>query len=445
MGNYPIAALERNMIARKPILTVLFVCGFAATANGSDDAKRRNVAIVVHDKVELLDFAGPGEVFSSANRGQAFRVFTVGPSASPVKSQRFLTVTPEFTIANCPKPDIIVIPGGDTGVLLRDSEFMNWIKARAPETEVMFSVCTGAFVLAEAGLLNGLEATTHYGSIASLKKHSKIKVRPDKRVVDNGKIVTAAGVSAGIDGALHLVQRLCGPVTAERTAKYMEYRWTPEPSTTSRADSPYQRAAAAAKAGQKDAAIAQLDQAMAANPNDVDRALIDADFASLRAEHRFRKLFKAHARSTTKVTADNEPGDLLVVNGVVRGSDGQPVADAVVYIYQTDHRGYYSTNTATRDEAPRLFAYLKTDAQGRYEFRTIRPGGYPDSQVPQHIHYEVTIPGQPKIVTEFFFPDDPRLKPANRTQAARDKMLAAMSRDADGTPRATFDVAPTRN
>lgn len=429
-------------------VTALASLLLAGPARASDDAKeprKRNVAIVVHEGVELLDFAGPGEVFSSANQGKAFRVFTVGPSASPVKSQRFLTITPEFTIANCPKPDIIVIPGGQTKVLLENPEFINWIKARAPETEVMLSVCTGAFVLADAGLLDGLEATTHYGSIANLKRRPNIKVRADKRFVDNGKIVTTAGVSAGIDGALHLVSRLCGSMTAERTAKYMEYRWTPETSPSSQSDSPYNRAVNAIKAGQMDKALTQLEQAIASNPGDLDRALIEADFASLRSEARFRNLFKRHAKSNARLTAANEPGEPIVVNGVVRDSDGRPVPDAIVYVYHTDQRGYYSTNTAQRDQAPRLFGYLKSDAQGRYEFRTIKPGGYPDSQVPQHIHYEVTPPGRPIIVTEFFFPDDPRLKPGHRAQAERDKMLATLSRDADGTQRATFDIsAPSR-
>src|SRR5262245_2985766 len=372
-----------------------------ANAFASDDAKpsptrdKRNVAIVVHEGVELLDFAGPGEVFSSAAAGRAFRVFTVSETDKPIKSQRFLTITPEFTIANCPKPDIIVIPGGDTGVLLRSPNFMKWVQTRAPETEVLFSVCTGALVLADSGLLDGLEATTHYGSIDRLRQYSKIKVLDDRRVVDNGKVVTAAGVSAGIDGALHLVARLNGQSTAERTAKYMEYRWQPEPAKTGQAESSYDRARTLAKSGQKDDALTSLEKAVAGNTSDIDRAFADADFSSLRSEPRFRNLVKTHARAKARITPTNEPGDALVVSGIVRGADGKPMPNAIVYVYQTDHRGYYSPKTAARDESPRLFGYLKTDSQGRYEFRTIRPGGYPDSKVPQHIHYEVTVPGRP--------------------------------------------------
>jgi transcriptional regulator GlxA family with amidase domain len=413
-----------------------------APANQADEPKntRRNVAIVVHEGVELLDFAGPGEVFSAADGGRAFRVFTVNETDKPVKSQRFLTVTPEFTIANCPKPDIIVIPGGATGILRRSPEFMRWVKERASDAEIMFSVCTGAFVLSDAGLLDGLEATTHYASIERLKQNAKIKVRDDRRVVDNGKIVTAAGVSAGIDGALYLVARLHGKEVAERTAKYMEYRWQPETTNSAKSDSLFDRARALAKAGQKAEALTNFENAIAAKASDIERALTEVDFESLRSEPRFRNLIKTHARSRARLTPANEPGDDLMVSGVIRGADGKPIADAIVYVYQTDHRGYYSPSTATRDAAPRLFGYLKTDADGRYEFRTIRPGGYPDSQVPQHIHYEVTAPGKAKTVTEFFFPDDPRLKPADREQAKRDKMLCTVSRDAGGTQRAVFDV-----
>jgi transcriptional regulator GlxA family with amidase domain len=419
------------------VAAVIFVPSSKADEQTKD---RRNVAIVVHDGVELLDLAGPGEVFSAANGGRAFRVFTVSETDKPIKSQRFLTVTPEFTIANCPKPDIIVIPGGATGVLLRSPAVMKWIRERAPETEVMFSVCTGAFVLADAGLLDGLEATTHHGSIAGLKRYPKIKVLEDRRVVDNGKIVTAAGVSAGIDGALHLVARLCGKETADRTAKYMEYRWQPETTKSTRSDSLYESAKTLAKAGQKAEALANFEKAITANAADIERALTEADFENLRSEPRFRNLFRTHARSRARLTPAHEPGDALVVSGVVRGADAQPIANAIVYVYHTDHRGYYSRQQAMRDAAPRLFAYLKTDDQGRYEFRTIRPGGYPDSQVPQHIHYEVTFRGKPVMVTEFFFPDDPRMKPSDRERAAQRKMLATISRDADGTQRARFDV-----
>jgi putative intracellular protease/amidase len=145
-------------------------------------------------------------------------------------SQGFVTITPEYTIENCPKPDILVVPGGATGFLTRDEKFMAWARKVAPEAEIAFSVCTGAFVYAEIGLLDGHEATTHWGSIAALRREApKARVVENRRFVDNGRVVTTAGVSAGIDGALHVVARLLGRAAADRTARYMEYLWQPDP------------------------------------------------------------------------------------------------------------------------------------------------------------------------------------------------------------------------
>lgn len=199
------------------------------TVRGDDPKPRRNVAVFVHEGVELLDFAGPGEVFAAAGSRQAFKVYTVAATKAPIKAQEFLTITPEFSLDDCPKPDIIVLPGGLTRVPLRDPKVIEWVQKASVDAEVTMSVCTGAFLLAKAGLLDGKEATTHWGSIEQLKTAAPgIKVRADKRVVDNGKVVTTAGVSAGIDGSLHVVKRLLGEQAAKDTARYMEYKWEPE-------------------------------------------------------------------------------------------------------------------------------------------------------------------------------------------------------------------------
>ena len=214
---------------------VSFAVLLALTATGRADAadpdkpKRRNVAIFVHDGVELLDFAGPGEVFAAAARGRAFRVYTVAASKDPVTSQGFLKLTPEFDLTDCPKPDVIVLPGGATAGPLKDPKVIDWIKAASADAEVVQSVCTGAFLLAKAGLLDGKEATTHWGSIDRLRAAApKATIHADRRVVDNGNIVTAAGVSAGIDASLHVVGRLLGEQAAKDTARYMEYKWEPD-------------------------------------------------------------------------------------------------------------------------------------------------------------------------------------------------------------------------
>lgn len=202
-----------------------------ASAPARDPAAPRKVAILLYPGVELLDFSGPGEVFSAAGHDGAFEVFTVAPSAGTILSQRFVTITPRYTIADAPRPDILVIPGGAAGRVLQDPAAMAWVRSAAGDAEVILSVCNGALVLAKAGLLEGREATTHHGSLEELKRISPTtKVRSDRRFVDTGRIVTSAGVSAGIDGAMHVVERLLGREAARATARYMEYDWKEEPA-----------------------------------------------------------------------------------------------------------------------------------------------------------------------------------------------------------------------
>lgn len=190
---------------------------------------KRNVAIFIHEGVELLDFSGPGEVFAAADRRRAFNVYTVALTEAPILSQGFLTVKPQYTIFNCPAPDILVLPGGDTRIPLGEPQVIEWIKKTSERAEIMMSVCTGAFLLARAGLLDGREATTHWGSIDELKRVAPATtVHTNRRFVSSGGIITSAGVSAGIDGALHVVDRLLGRDVSLSTARYMEYLWQPE-------------------------------------------------------------------------------------------------------------------------------------------------------------------------------------------------------------------------
>lgn len=187
---------------------------------------RPTVAIFIHDGVELLDFAGPGEVFASSG----FNVYTVAATADPIISQGFVTITPQFTIDNCPTPDIIVLPGGATDIPMRNEAVLRWLKNSVPKTTITLSVCTGAGLLSKAGFLDGKTATTFHNYIDELQRNTpKAKIIRDTRFVDNGSIITTAGVSAGIDGALHVVEKLKGRETAQRTATYMEYdKWKPE-------------------------------------------------------------------------------------------------------------------------------------------------------------------------------------------------------------------------
>ncbi|MDQ2683953.1 MAG: DJ-1/PfpI family protein [Chloroflexota bacterium] len=196
------------------------------------------VGILIFDDVEVLDFCGPFEVFSLACKpgedtypdNSLFRVHTVAASPEPIRTVGGMQVVPSCTIDDHPPFEILVVPGGyGTRTLYEgDDRVTAWIARERSGGTLTTSVCTGAFLLARAGLLEGKRATTHWGSIDNLRRrHPEITVLDDLRVVDEGEIVTAAGVSAGIDMALHVVARLHGVQTAINTAREMEYRWEP--------------------------------------------------------------------------------------------------------------------------------------------------------------------------------------------------------------------------
>lgn len=183
------------------------------------------VAILLFDDVELLDFAGPFEVFSVAGRDGAFDVQTVAETGAPIRTRGGLTVTPHVVLDEMPAADVLVIPGGQGARTAMHREVvLNWARDGAQTAEVVLSVCTGSFILARAGLLDGCTATTHHSVLDRLAELApNATVVGDQRVVDNGAIVTAAGISAGIDAALHVVGRLCGSAHAAATARHMEY------------------------------------------------------------------------------------------------------------------------------------------------------------------------------------------------------------------------------
>lgn len=212
----------------------------AVSAETSRHGYTRNVAVLLYEGVEVLDFGGPAEAFASAGllgaqgKEPAFHVYTVAPTKNQLTSQGFLKVVPEYSIDDAPKPDIIVIPGGNIGVVLGDSTCMNWIAKTTRSSVLALTVCTGAMTLGKAGLLDGLDVTTWYNAIDALQQMApKAHVHRGRRFIDNGHIVTTAGVSAGIDGSLHVIARLLGRRVADQTAQYMEYRWAPESNLVS--------------------------------------------------------------------------------------------------------------------------------------------------------------------------------------------------------------------
>lgn len=193
----------------------------------------RNVAILLFDEVEVLDFAGPFEVFSVAGRRnnlEPFAVYTVAEKDGPITARNQLSVNPRYTIATCPPPHILIVPGGfGTRREMHNEALLAWIRQTAERAELVLSVCTGALMLATAGLLDGLSATTHFNALELLAKTCpSARMMPGRRFVDNGKVIVSAGVSAGIDMSFHVVARLLGVELAIETARYMEYDWDPD-------------------------------------------------------------------------------------------------------------------------------------------------------------------------------------------------------------------------
>ncbi len=198
------------------------------------ETRVRNVAILIFDDVEVLDFCGPFEVFSvTGRRGpdrEPFNVFTVAEKSGPVLARNGLSINPHYTLASCPHPDVLVVPGGaGTRREMHNAGLIRWVEDQAGESELVLSVCTGALLLARAGLLEGLAATTYHTALDELRAVApNTRVTGTDRWVDSGSIVTSAGISAGIDASLYVVARLLGEERAEETARYMEYDWKRE-------------------------------------------------------------------------------------------------------------------------------------------------------------------------------------------------------------------------
>jgi transcriptional regulator GlxA family with amidase domain len=199
----------------------------------TDDAsmKQRNVAIFIFDEVEILDFTGPYEVFNVSGevlKGfNPFNVYTVGIQEYPIETRGKMTVTPKWSIETAPPADILIIPGGEgTRPLIDNKTVIDWLKTQAPKVELLLSVCTGALLLGKAGLLDGLEATTHNTAFDLLRSIApKTTLRRKKRYVDTGKIITSGGITAGIDMSLYVVRNLLGEEALAGTLSEMEYTW----------------------------------------------------------------------------------------------------------------------------------------------------------------------------------------------------------------------------
>ena len=194
----------------------------------------KNVAIVLFEDVEVLDFAGPFEIFSMTGlrheAGPPFNVYTVAERPDPVRAHMNLIVTPNYSFADCPPPDVLVVPGGrGSRTEMHSPAMLEWVREQDRRTELTTSVCTGALILATAGLLAERSATTHFASYDLLEELSPTTdVVRGARYVDQGRIVTSAGIQAGMDMSLHIVARLAGWDAALATARMIEYHWEPE-------------------------------------------------------------------------------------------------------------------------------------------------------------------------------------------------------------------------
>lgn len=181
--------------------------------------------ILMFQDMEELDFVGPWEVFTMGKLLRPEdRVIAIGLDASEVRCSKGMHVRPDVGLADAPELDVLIVPGGDgTRPLMQDARLLAWLKERAAQTPWTTSVCSGALVLAQAGLLDGKKATTHWLVLPELRKFSSVEVIEHVRFVRDGQLVTSAGVSAGIDMALWLYGQVTTPEDARKVQRFMQY------------------------------------------------------------------------------------------------------------------------------------------------------------------------------------------------------------------------------
>jgi transcriptional regulator GlxA family with amidase domain len=189
-----------------------------------------NVGIYIYDQAEVLDFSGPFEVFSTASRVCAdtdpFEVFLIAENAGVVTARAGYKVNADYDISNHPELDVLIVVGGVHDAEMQKRPVINWIAQQYKSVTIMASVCTGAFLLAQAQLLNGCKATTHWADLEEFKTlFPEVSTIENVRWVDEDKVITSAGISAGLDMSLHLVAKLTSAELASKTAKQMDYDW----------------------------------------------------------------------------------------------------------------------------------------------------------------------------------------------------------------------------
>lgn len=192
------------------------------------------IGIYLFDKAELLDFAGPLEVFTTANRlhqqsagTAAYRVMTLSDQGQDIRCRAGLRVTPDLSLSQCPQLDLCILPGGEIEQARNNQNLKQWLLNQRQHAKTLASICNGAFILAEAGMLTDLSVTTHWEDAPQLQREfTTLSVQANKRFIDHGHTLTTAGVAAGIDACLHWVARHTDTELAKRTARQMDYPWS---------------------------------------------------------------------------------------------------------------------------------------------------------------------------------------------------------------------------
>lgn len=220
----------------KITLLTLFLCTINSNAQNSSKSKfhfptdrKINIGVLVYDGVEIVDTGGPIDVFIKANNWNGnYNIYTVSATVNKntIMDGGTITLLSKYSIYDAPQSDILIIPGTSPEIVKNvsaDKNMMDWIVKQNENTQMTMSVCTGGLILANTGLLDGRSATTHHWSIDELKSHSKIKVQEKTRFVVDGKFLTGAGVTSGIDVALEAIELISGKKIADDIAHGMVY------------------------------------------------------------------------------------------------------------------------------------------------------------------------------------------------------------------------------
>lgn len=518
------------------IAMILTVGGL--TPSAAPDTERLNVAFLIWDGMELIESMGPAHVFSFA---PGMDEYTVSASTDPIKSE-FITIVPQYTLDNCPPPDVIVIPGGSIWIPRMNEAYGAWLRKHVPRSKLTVSVCNSAILLADLGLLDGKEATCANSNLDDIMLLGKdVKGYINRRWVHSGNIITSKSYLGGIDSAIYAVRVLRGkkgeeqvlgwsnydgdlskydamhaepgiiPVSRRReiykilmndgvdaaVRRYREWVASGEPAYTPPLDrlkepDMFQWMAwgnqrlgrhdislkicefktkvwpdaarehaylgeALMKAGRLDEALTRLLKALEMDEENrpalvfTRRLLRKPDLVASDASQRARSILRRHPiHGRAVLVGDDEPGVPLTVSGVVRDANGRSIEGALLYVFHADAEGVYTKTRAMDEPNARLFAYLKTGADGRYEFETIRPGAYPGREdrqgiewkLPAHIHFQIEAPGYEPSRFQMVFDNDPRMRPDYwQVWAQRDgNPIAAVEHDDDGSEKCSCNI-----